>query len=164
MGRAIKVEAFTHFPGLDAIEKTAKKRAITQKAVKAGAKLVQQGAKSRAPKRSGALKTSIGIKAGKGTKGKTIAFAVIGARAKVERTYKGRIAKPSKYAHLVEKGTKAHFVRKRRHPGAKAKPFLAPALEGQRAAVGRAILDALAAEIQKVLAKQAQAAFKKFKR
>lgn len=149
MAKAIGVQAFTSFPGLEAIEKTAKKRAITMKAVKAGAKIVQAAAKARAPKRSGALKQSIGIKAKKGSRGKTLAFAVVGARTKVAKQFKGKTIKPAKYAHLVEKGTKPHGG----HPGAKPKPFLKPALESQKAAVGKAILATLAAEIEKATAK-----------
>lgn len=153
MPKAIAVEVFTSFPGLDAIERTAKKRAITLKAVKAGAKLVQATAKARAPrrKRSGALRQSLGIKAVKGSRGKTLALAVIGARSKVVKRYKGKTIKPSKYAHLVEKGTKPHMVGKRRHPGAKAQPFLKPALDSNKVAAGRAMLDTLAAEIDKAL-------------
>lgn len=174
MAKAIAVEVFTSLPGLDAIEKTARKRAVTLKAVKVGAKIVQQAAKTKAPKRkrSGALRQSIGIKAVKGTKGKTLALAVVGARSKVEKTFKGRKIKPSKYAHLVEKGTKPHSLLKRskskigkvaravavaagagkRHPGAKPKPFLRPALDQNKDAAGRAMLDALGAEIKRVIA------------
>jgi HK97 gp10 family phage protein len=172
MAKALGVQVFTSFPGLEAIERTAKKRAITQKAVKAGAKLVQRSAKSRAPrrKRSGALKQSLGIKAQKGSRGKTLAFAIIGARAKVVKMFKGKRTVPAYYAHLVEKGTKPHsllsrkrsagkklldFVtrKRRRHPGAKAQPFLRPALDSQRSAVSREMLDTLADEIARVLAK-----------
>lgn len=143
MARAVGVQVFTSFPGLDAIERTAKKRAITLKAVKAGAKLVQHAAKSSVARRSGALKQSLGIKSQKGTRGKTLALAVIGARAKVVKQYKGKTIKPAKYSHLVEKGTKF----------ARARPFLRPALDSQRAAISRVMLDTLAAEIAKALAK-----------
>lgn len=155
MARAkpIGVQVFSNFPGLDAIAKLAKQRAITLKAVKAGAKIVQRAAKANAPRRSGALKQSIGIKAAKGTRGKTLAFVVIGARAKVEKVFRGRKVKPSKYSHLVEKG----------HKGVAARPFLKPALDSSRGAAERAMLDAMAEEISKALAKEANAAFKKFK-
>lgn len=144
MPKAIGVQVFTSFPGLDAIERTAKKRAVTLKAVKAGAKLVQQRAKANAARRSGALRQSIGTKAVKGSRGKTLALAIVGARAKVVRQYKGRAVKPSKYAHLVERGT----VR------SAARPFLKPALDSQKTQISRAMLDTLAAEIAKALAKQ----------
>lgn len=142
MARAVGVQVFTSFPGLEAIERTAKKRAITLKAVKAGAKLVQRGAKGSVSRRSGALKQSLGIKSQKGTRGKTLALAIIGARAKVVKVFKGKTIKPAKYAHLVEKGTKH----------SRARPFLRPALDSQRAAISRVMLETLAVEIQKALA------------
>lgn len=154
MARAVGVQVFTSFPGLEAIERTAKRRAVTLKAVKAGAKLVQQRAKPAAARRSGALRQSIGIKAQKGSRGKTLALAVIGARAKVEKQYRGKKVKPSKYAHLVEKGTKRSA----------AKPFLKPALDTQKDRISRAILDTLAAEIARVVAKESAKALAKLKR
>ena len=167
MARALGVRVITDLPGLDAIEKTAKKRGVTLKAVKAGAKLVQTGAKSRVVRRSGALKQALGIKPKKGTRGKTLAYAVVGARTKVVKVYKGKKTVPAYYAHLVEKGTKPHsLLRKaalgklaraaairagfgRRHPGAKSQPFLKPALDTQQEAIGAAILRVLQAEILK---------------
>jgi HK97 gp10 family phage protein len=166
------VQVFTNFAGLDAIVKTAKKRTITQKAVKAGAKPVAAAAKAGARRESGALKQSIGIKAGKGKKGLTLAFAVIGARTKTEKVFKGRKRKPSHYAHLVEKGTKPHSLGKRarkgalhaakvklgigrKHPGAKAHPFLKPALDRNREAAGKIIMEVMGTEIAKELAKVA---------
>ncbi|AMV23419.1 hypothetical protein VT84_03350 [Gemmata sp. SH-PL17] len=174
MARPIRAQVFTSFPGLQAIERTAKKRQITMKAVKAGAKPVQQSAKVRAPRRkkSGALKQSLGVKAKKGTRGQTLAFAVIGARRKVEKVYKGKKTIPAYYAHLVEKGTKPHSLRSRKrslfqkvrdyltkkrrwHPGAKAQPFLGPALDSQRNEVSKIMLETLGAEIRRVLSQQA---------
>lgn len=156
MPKAIAVHVFTEWGGLDAIERTAKRRAIAMKSVKAGAKLVQQAAKVRAPKRkkSGALRQSLGIKSEKGKRGKTLAFAVVGARSKVVKTYKGKTIKPAKYAHLVEKGTQAHDVAGKRHPGAKAKPFLKPALDSEKLAAGRVMVQVLGAEVMKALQKQ----------
>ncbi|HEY1191937.1 MAG TPA: HK97-gp10 family putative phage morphogenesis protein [Gemmata sp.] len=154
MPRAIGVQVFTSFPGLEAIQRTAKKRAVTLKAVKAGAKLVQQRAKPNAPKRSGALRQSIGIKSQKGSRGKTLALAVIGARSKVTKQVRGKTVRPAKYAHLVEKGTKRSA----------AKPFLKPALDSQRTQISRAMLGALAAEIAKVMARESAKALAKLKR
>jgi HK97 gp10 family phage protein len=174
MAGAVGVQVFTNLPGLEAIERTAKKRAITLKAVKAGAKLVQVGAKARVPKRkgSGALKQSLGIKSQKGTRGKTLALAVIGARSKVVKVFKGKTIKPAKYSHLVEKGTRAHsLTRKKRltdkvkvrgtvakdrgqHPGARPKPFLKPSLDTQRQAIGAVMLRVLGEEISKAAPKK----------
>lgn len=183
MAKSVGVQCFTSLPGLDAIEKAAKKRAITLKAVKAGAKLVQRAAKGNAPRRSGALKQSIGTKGVKGSRGKTLAFAVIGARMKVEKTFKGKLIRPGKYAHLAEKGTRPHSLIKRekgavgkalralkiaaglgkKHPGARAHPFLKPALDSCRVAAQSAMLQTLAVEIQKEIAKASARAFETLK-
>lgn len=173
--------------GLVELKTLSRQRAVTLKAVKAGAKLVQQAAKIRAPRRAtkggGGLRQSIGIKAEKGRKGKSLALAVIGARKKVSRMVKpprGRkLVKsvPAYYAHLVEKGTAGHAItsgasrgrgksskatsHKINHPGAVAKPFLGPAW----AAVKEAAIDAgqkvMAAEVQKAIAKAAAKLAKK---
>lgn len=114
---------------------------------------MQQAAKARAPKRSGALKQSIGIKSQKGTRGKTAALAIVGARVKVQKAVKplrGKkkvIARPAKYAHLVEKGTKAHAG----HPGTKPRPFLRPAFDAVKTQALAAAAKVIAAEIQKVI-------------
>ncbi len=169
---SVAVQVFTEFSGLDEIVKTSKKRAVALKAVKAGAKIVLARARSTAPKRkgSGALKFSLGIKAVKGTRGKTLSFAVVGARTKVERSYRGRTIKPSKYASLVERGTRAHSLGKgsrlararkkvlvaavvvagKKHPGARPRPYLKPSLDTQRQAISSAILRVLGEEILKV--------------
>ena len=143
--------------GLAALKTAAQQRAVTLKGVKAGAKLVQAAAKARAPKRSGALKQSLGIKSKKGTRGKTLAFAIVGARTKVRKMVKPArgtkkvLAVPAKYSHLVEKGTKPHGG----HPGAKPNPFLRPGFDqvkGQAAAAG---MQAMSVEIQRLIAKEA---------
>ena len=144
---------------LKALAKDSQKRAVTLKGVRAAAKVVQSAVKARAPKRdrSGALKQSIGQKSAKGKKGKTLAYAVIGARKKVAKMVpvgrSGRKVKavPSKYAHLVEKGTKPHG----NHPGSAPKPFLRPGFESVKKQAGEAALRVMADEIQKSLAKAA---------
>lgn len=142
--------------GLRAVEKTAKRRAITLKAVKAGAKLVQAGAKARAPKSSGALRQSLGIKSAKGTRGRTLAYAVIGPRKKVRKLVKrkGRgqrvLAVPANYGHLVEGGTKPRGS----HPGSRPKPYLRPAFDGVRGQAAAVGMKVMSEEIQKALAKQ----------
>lgn len=95
----------------------AKQRAITLKAVKAGAKPILQAAKAMAPRRKlggGTLRRSLGVRAIKGRVGKTLAIAVIGPRKQVIE-YKvvrpgGKSEKvwPAKYAHLVELGVRPH--------------------------------------------------------
>ncbi len=164
--------------GLDAVKSTAKKRTISLKAVKAGAKLVQAAAKAKAPRRKvdgGGLQQSIGIKPAKGTRGKTLAFCVVGPRLKVVRqvrqgrkTYK---YVPANIAHIVERGAKPHSIKRgsalgRRgkkdtgqgthtHPGAKPHPWLAPAWEEQKNKAGEVAAQVLAAETQKAIEKAA---------
>jgi HK97 gp10 family phage protein len=93
-------------------------------AVTAAANPILKGARARAPRASGLLKKAIGkkVKAFGST-----AVAIIGARKDVQgsvplksngATTKFVFRKPSRYFHLVEKGTRQ---------GAKANPFLADA-------------------------------------
>ena len=167
--------------GLAALSSLAKQRAATLKAVRAGAKIVQQAAKARAPRRKGkgggGLRQSIGIKAVKGSRGKSLALAVIGARKKVVRMIpRGKKmvkSAPAFYAHLVESGTRPHAIRKGAalgrkggaakgqsggmHPGAKAQPFLGPAWESTRdraiAEAHRVLGDAIRAVLGKAASK-----------
>lgn len=174
----LKAEFDLDLSGLDGLKKASQQRAVTLKGIKAAAKLVQQAAKAGAPKRkgSGTLRRSIGTLAKKGSKGKTLAFAVIGPRQKVRKEgvktpYGGTVtAVPAYYAHLVEKGTRGHSIRAGsklarrtqsakgqavvRHPGAKPNPFLKPAYESTRAAAGAAAERAMGEEIQKIIAKE----------
>lgn len=85
---------------------------------------------------------------------------------------------PAFYAHLVEGGTKPHAVGKgsklgrkgkadvgqtgKKHPGAKAQPFLKPAFESTKAEAAGAALavmgEGISREIARVAAKAARAA------
>ncbi len=167
--------------GIEEIKSLAKRRAITLKAVKAGAKPVAAAVKARAPRRkgSGALKQSIGIKAkgGKKNRTKTAAYAVIGPRRKVVKFVKNKGRKstikavPANYAHVVEKGTRPHSIKKGTgfrkvgkhaapgspgiHPGAKAKPFLAPAWRSTKSQALEAARQVFATELKAAIAKQA---------
>lgn len=163
--------------GLKKLEKATQQRRVTLAAVKDGAKVVQKSAKGSAPRSSGALKQSLGIKGAKGRKGKTIAFAVVGPRKKVRKLVKRKgsrrtvVAVPAYYAHLVEQGTRPHTLGKgsrakarlgkkasrggAQHPGTKPKPFLRPAYTGNKKAIASAITKKLAVEIQKEIAKAA---------
>ncbi len=153
----------TDVSGMMAILSEAKQRRVTLKGVKAGAKLLKLAARSQAPKRqgSGALQQAQGVKAAKGNKGVTISYAVQGARKKVVRMVRtGRSKKPQKaipalYDHLVQFGTKPHAVGKKggRHPGAKPNPYRKRAWVTVKDAAGKATLDAMGAELRKLIAK-----------
>lgn len=165
----------------------AKQRGVTMKGVKAGAKIVQKAAKKAAPRRkkvrgfaldtgSGALRQSLGFKAAKGRRGKTLAYAVIGARKKVRKTVRvgGRtiIAVPAFYAHLVEKGTRPHSLGKgaklarrgkaaanvvgKQHPGARPQPFLGPAYRQNQGVIANAMTAEMGEAVRKELEKAAQ--------
>lgn len=104
---------------------------ILRGALRAGAKVMADAAKSNVPVKSGALRKSIRLSA------KT-------KRGRVTATVKAGNAQAF-YAHMVEFGTAAHRIAPKKadalatpagprksieHPGAKPKPFMRPALDG----------------------------------
>src|SRR4051812_47249427 len=78
-------------------------RKVLRSAVSVAATPVVKAAKQNANKESGLLKKSLGKKIVT-NKQKQSVTAVIGPRRDVSGTYKGKRRKPSRYAHLVEKG------------------------------------------------------------
>lgn len=141
---------------------------IVRKALEKATKPILSAAKAKAPKgATGLLRKSLGRKAKtyrrSGTSmiilGPRTGFAKQGKKGKkitaLGKKFRAAGVNPSKYAHLVEKGTKPHSLgkgsqlRTRRtltalligrsiqhgagHPGTKAQPFLAPAWAGQKA-------------------------------
>jgi hypothetical protein len=172
----MKVEIDTR--GFQGIVSEAKSRNVTLKGVRAGIKVLVGPAKGGAPRRSGALRQSQGYRAAKGRKGKTIAFAVQGARKAFEKTYKGRRTVPGFYDHLVQGGTRPHRLGKGEklerfdarktadvfkpgtsqttggvHPGAKPNPYRRRAYQSNKDQIGRAVLQTMGVELQKILAK-----------
>jgi len=135
----------------------ASRRRVMRPAIREGASIVSKAAKKNAKSRTnvltsrakkaqgpgplslgagestGALSRSIGIKTGIGKHG---VFAVIGARVRQGDTLvrvgarSVRTRRPSRYSHLVEKGT-SH---------SRAFPFLGPAFEQNRGRIKAAIL------------------------
>lgn len=136
---------------LHSLRKLSQARTITLKGVRAAGRIVASAAKARAPKRKGggALKQSMGMKAIKGRRGRSLALAVVGARKKVSKLVKvgtkGRTirAVPANYMHLVEGGHKG---------GASPHPFLGPAFSSTKQQAGAAAMEVMAAEVSKVLA------------
>lgn len=147
---------------------------ILRKAVRAGAKAPREAAKQDAPKRLGVLGQSISVKIGTNKRDKSV-YAVIGPRRGVRGqrpTGTGAAGvRPSKYAHLVEFGTRPHSLAKgdklarrkqaakqtaagKKHPGAKANPFLERAYRQTAAAAKAAMIAVIEAEIKKKLAKR----------
>lgn len=123
--------------GFKDIVKLSESRSITLKGVRAGIKILQKPAKSLAPRRvgSGALRQAQGTKAKKGKKGRTLSFAIQGAKTGFSKMVKPRGYKksgrtrggkrrwsggyktpqkavPAFYDHLVQGGTQPHRLGK----------------------------------------------------
>lgn len=125
---------------------------ILRGAVRAATKPVLEEAKAKAPVRKGALRDSLRIST-KSKRGEVRARVIAGDNKK------GGVY----YATMVEGGTKPHkiragkkslriggvFARSADHPGAKARPFMGPAIKNK----AEAALDAAAAYIRKRLDK-----------
>lgn len=101
----------------------------------------------------------------------TDAGKLVSSKSAAKRGTKGQKLNPRRYAHLVEYGTQPHAVGKSDvlerpgkkaktvqkgtlHPGARAKPFLRPAVEAKREEAFRAIHDSLVREVVTEAAKQ----------
>jgi HK97 gp10 family phage protein len=120
-----------------------RQRAIARRALASASTLTLRAAKQRAPVETGLLRKSLGKKT-KTYPNKGTVVVAIGPRTGFRRLVrvKGKLVRrnPTKYAHLVEFGSRPHTVgkgsslRKRRqrgvmHPGVAARPFLRPALD-----------------------------------
>ena len=152
--------------------KAGAKNQILRKAVRAAAKPVRMAAKRLAPTDTGVLAASISVRIGTSKKKGTI-YAVIGPRRGVsKKRRRGEIlaGRPTKYAHLVEFGTRPHSLKSgdklarrtqagqqtggaRMHPGAKAKPFLENAYRQTAANAKEDMRRTIAEEVEKRLAK-----------
>ena len=111
-------------------------RRIVKRALKPGASLISKAAKSIVSRKSGKLRKAIAVRNVKNR----MSVQVYVRRGKGQKN-------DGWYAHMVEKGTKPHKIkpykgrkkvlaaggviygRSVRHPGAKAMPFMKPALE-----------------------------------
>lgn len=111
-------------------------------ALRAASRPIISAAKAGAVRRTGLLRKSLGVVVRRPRKGSP--YAAIGPRRGFKVLNGKRYSDPAKYGHLVEGGAKRHEItvydrdpnthkltgtkHKVMHPGAKAKPFLAPAL------------------------------------
>lgn len=138
------------------------RRKISLAAVRAGAKPVISAAASAAPRESGRLQESIGAKTKAYRRGAEATIAVIGARKGFGGDYRGYPRDPRYYSHMVEGGTRPHLLpylriggeiirQWWRHPGARPKPFLAPAFDSQK----QMALSAITAKLRQRLEKEA---------
>lgn len=178
MAVGLKVQVDTS--GISGVVSEAKTRNITMKGLRAGIKSLVPASRAGAPQRSRALKQAQGYRVAKGRRGRTISFAVQGAKAKYQKTYKGKVVKPGNYDHLVQGGTAPHRLGKGeklsrlrvtkssenvqpatsqstggRHPGAKPNPYRRRAYEAKKDEMGRTIAAAMVAEFERVVAKEA---------
>ncbi len=124
------------FSKLHALQDALQKK-ILKKAIRAGTKLVLAAVRGRVPVASGALKKSLTSKVDS-AKGSTTVYGIVGPRSKWQKVFKGKVKKPSRYAHFIERG---RFAR----------PFLMPAFQANKQAYLNAVQDVVAAEIKAVL-------------
>lgn len=121
---------------------------IMRSALRAGANVIRAEARTQVPVDSGALRKSLQVTTG-GKRGQVIA----------------KVRSKLPYAHLVEFGTAAHVIQHKakealafggtvvptvQHPGAKAKPYLRPALDTKAGAAVVAVGD----QVKKRLTKE----------
>ena len=136
----------THIEGLaasiaklDSVEKKLRTK-ILRKAMGQAGKLVLWAAKAKARRVTGLLRRSLGRKVKLFKNG--VAIAIVGPRVgfeqEVQRGGRTVMSKPTKYSHLVEKGTKH----------SKPQPFLRPAGEEQKGIVESAIGNTIANGIE----------------
>lgn len=147
---------------LKLLKATLQKR-VLRSAMRKSASVVNKAAKANAPKRTGQLRRSLGVKVKAYPSGVVIGVVEprAGFRVPAGNTNgKPKFIDPRFYAHLVEGGVKPHAVgkgsslRKRSqggklHPGAPAQPFLRPAFESNTAR----IVEIFGDEIDQALAK-----------
>lgn len=127
--------------------------------LRAAGKVIQEEAMARVPVASGDLRDSIRVSARLQKK-----------RGKVEATVKAG-SKKAWYAHLVEFGTAAHFIKPKNrkslffawlakevvnHPGAKRKPYMRPAFDGKAQSALQAMADYIRARLPKEIKKAGQ--------
>lgn len=136
-------------------------RGAMRVALTKASRLVVADAKKRVPVRTGMLKKSLRAKV-KTYPRRGVVMAIIGpSRSAVVQADFGdgklRTIRPSKYAHLVEFGTKSHGVWKVKKlsipPGSPPRPFLRPALEATKDAARAKYAAELAPAIQQEAAK-----------
>lgn len=166
--------------GITGFVSEAKTRNITMKGLRAGIKLLVPAARANAPKATGTLKRAQGYRVAKGRRGKTISFAVQGAKKKYESKVGKVVHKPMKYDHLVQGGVRPHRLGKGEkldrvrvtrssenfvpgtaqtaggmHPGVKPNPYRRRAFDSTKDEMCRTIAREMVKEFERVVAKQA---------
>ncbi len=166
--------AEVHIKGLDELKKKLAElplkieQNIVRGALRAGAKVIAEEAKRLCPvgtEDGGALRDSIRVSAQRTEKGKVkVAVKAGGGKG----AGKGKAKDQVYYAHMVEFGTAAHFIKPKtskslflaglfkegvNHPGAKAKPFMRPAMDGRAQDALQAVANYIAQRLPKEIEK-----------
>jgi hypothetical protein len=161
---------------LNGIRESVEKR-IVGSSLRFAIKPLVPAVRNAAPSKFGVLRRSIGIRV---KQYKAVFFAAVGPLTKYKETTAGtfpfpgpknvkpRVQQPSKIAHLIEDGTKPHFIpapgygRKAKlsaaqfsekstpgwqHPGTKAQPFIAPTSAKMQNTVLRRFADQVARRV-----------------
>lgn len=131
-------------------------RNVMRGALRAGAKVIADEARRKAPRDDGDLQKSIRVSSRVVRGQPTVTVKAGGAKKGEYDVF---------YAHMVERGTTAHFIKPKKakslffaglahkvakHPGAKKHPFMRPALDTKAGAA----LEAVKAYIRKRLTKE----------
>lgn len=146
-------------------------RRVMRKAVRAGANPIVRTARQNVPRSTGLLRKSLGTKVKTYNNGTIV--AIIGPRTGFKQLVNGKPRNPTKYAHLVEFGTKAHLIGRAgiyfrvlrewvggpiEHPGSTGTRFLTRAFQfnqrGSRRAMSKKALQEIEKEAQKLRAKR----------
>lgn len=136
--------------------KPAVAKRLMRYALSAGARIIAREAKDLAPRDTGLLKRSIGIRAVTYSSG--VSVAIIGPRkgfkTTVSRRGRSQVANPAKYAHLLEFG---HVMRNEKDGPelgrVKAYPFIGPAFRLSRVRATNAVKKNLAEGLARETAK-----------
>lgn len=138
---------------------------ILRGALRAGAQVIAEEARRRAPYDTGAVKESVRVSARR--RGADIYVTVkAGGRSRVKKS--GKLDAGAYWAHWVEYGTAPHWIKPRdrkslliaglmreavKHPGARAKPFMRPAFDSAHLAAVSAVRDYIAARLPREIAR-----------
>tara|TARA_Y100000310_G_scaffold239557_1_gene243184 strand:- start:2279 stop:2728 length:450 start_codon:yes stop_codon:yes gene_type:complete len=119
------------------------KNNLLRTAMVAGARVIRDRARDGAPTRTGNLKEDIIARSKRPRRGVAAVMSTVAIKKKTRSAY---------IAHLVEFGTDPHEIAAINavHPGAKAQPFLRPAIDGDPEEVLDAILSKARERLRKL--------------
>lgn len=129
--------------------KAALRRRVIRSAVRKSVSVVNKLAKAGVKVRYGLLRRALGVRVKVYPSG--VVIGVVNARPGHRQQIGKRTHDPRFYAHLVERGAKPHGYKTRRgtHRGAKAQPFLAPAIAAGTPRIQQIFTDEINAALSK---------------